>query len=168
MNHEKRSRQFVALSLREITFLRIIIVECSTSGCDVMRRVIDNEPLRPPQCESLTRRLQHTRKTHDYSYSICAGLVTARGHHVLHAMPLDVAGRLRMIPCTRLLRTTPPLTLYTQFGQELLSTFGTQIGEIALIPATGGLFTVELVSSPIFESVCGESSESGTNNALDV
>jgi predicted Rdx family selenoprotein len=33
------------------------------------------------------------------------------------------------------------------FGQELLSTFGNQIGEIALIPATGGLFTVELVSS---------------------
>jgi predicted Rdx family selenoprotein len=31
------------------------------------------------------------------------------------------------------------------FGQELLSTFGMQIGEIALIPATGGLFTVELV-----------------------
>ena len=34
---------------------------------------------------------------------------------------------------------------HIQFGQELLSTFGTQIGEIALIPATGGLFTVELV-----------------------
>jgi hypothetical protein len=33
------------------------------------------------------------------------------------------------------------------FGQELLSTFGTQIGEVALIPATGGLFTVELVRS---------------------
>lgn len=32
------------------------------------------------------------------------------------------------------------------FGQELLSTFGNNIGEIALIPATGGLFTVELVS----------------------
>ena len=29
-------------------------------------------------------------------------------------------------------------------GQELLSTFGTSIGEIALIPATGGLFTVQL------------------------
>ncbi|KAH6851877.1 Rdx family-domain-containing protein, partial [Alternaria alternata] len=29
------------------------------------------------------------------------------------------------------------------FGQELLSTFGLQIGEIALIPATGGLFTAE-------------------------
>ncbi|KAF1841873.1 uncharacterized protein K460DRAFT_435139 [Cucurbitaria berberidis CBS 394.84] len=34
------------------------------------------------------------------------------------------------------------------FGQELLSTFGTQIGEIALIPATGGLFTVELTYLP--------------------
>jgi selT/selW/selH-like putative selenoprotein len=30
------------------------------------------------------------------------------------------------------------------FGQELLSTFGTSIGEIALIPATGGKFTVYL------------------------
>ena len=30
------------------------------------------------------------------------------------------------------------------FGQELLSTFGTSIGEIALIPATGGIFTVNL------------------------
>ncbi|KAI5375634.1 hypothetical protein CC77DRAFT_1090393 [Alternaria alternata] len=34
------------------------------------------------------------------------------------------------------------------FGQELLSTFGLQIGEIALIPATGGLFTVELTYLP--------------------
>ncbi|CZT24778.1 related to selenoprotein domain protein [Ramularia collo-cygni] len=30
------------------------------------------------------------------------------------------------------------------FGQELLSTFGTTVGEIALIPATGGIFTVHL------------------------
>ncbi|KAF2031226.1 hypothetical protein EK21DRAFT_63476 [Setomelanomma holmii] len=34
------------------------------------------------------------------------------------------------------------------FGQELLSTFGTQLGEIALIPATGGLFTIELTYVP--------------------
>ncbi|KAF1365785.1 hypothetical protein EJ07DRAFT_93753 [Lizonia empirigonia] len=34
------------------------------------------------------------------------------------------------------------------FGQELLSTFGAQIGEIALIPATGGLFQVELTYVP--------------------
>jgi predicted Rdx family selenoprotein len=30
-----------------------------------------------------------------------------------------------------------------------MSTFGLQIGEIALIPATGGLFTVELVRTLI-------------------
>ena len=34
------------------------------------------------------------------------------------------------------------------FAQELLSTFGTTIGEIALIPATGGLFTVTLSYIP--------------------
>lgn len=34
------------------------------------------------------------------------------------------------------------------FGQELLSTFGTSIGEIALIPATGGIFTVNLTYKP--------------------
>lgn len=35
------------------------------------------------------------------------------------------------------------------FGQELLSTFGTSIGEIALIPATGGIFTVYLTYNPL-------------------
>ncbi|KAI5258721.1 hypothetical protein E4T42_00510 [Aureobasidium subglaciale] len=35
------------------------------------------------------------------------------------------------------------------FGQELLSTFGTAIGEIALIPATGGLFQVYLTYVPL-------------------
>ncbi|KAF1942184.1 hypothetical protein EJ02DRAFT_346148 [Clathrospora elynae] len=43
---------------------------------------------------------------------------------------------------------TRSLAYKNQFGQELLSTFGTQIGEIALIPATGGLFTVELTYLP--------------------
>ncbi|GAB7358598.1 hypothetical protein MBLNU230_g2658t1 [Neophaeotheca triangularis] len=38
------------------------------------------------------------------------------------------------------------------FGQELLSTFGTSIGEIALIPATGGLFQVHLTYKPVTES----------------
>ncbi|KAK4565378.1 hypothetical protein LTR86_003995 [Recurvomyces mirabilis] len=37
------------------------------------------------------------------------------------------------------------------FGQELLSTFGTSIGEIALIPATGGIFTVHLTYKPATE-----------------
>ncbi|PSK51652.1 hypothetical protein B9Z65_2919 [Elsinoe australis] len=35
------------------------------------------------------------------------------------------------------------------FGQELLSTFGTAIGEIALIPATGGIFQVHLTYTPV-------------------
>ena len=34
------------------------------------------------------------------------------------------------------------------FGQELLSTFSTAIGEIALIPATGGIFQVHLTYVP--------------------
>lgn len=33
-------------------------------------------------------------------------------------------------------------------GQELLTTFGTSIGEVALIPATGGIFTVHLTCKP--------------------
>ncbi|KAF2132382.1 hypothetical protein P153DRAFT_284579 [Dothidotthia symphoricarpi CBS 119687] len=45
------------------------------------------------------------------------------------------------------------------FGQELLSTFGTQIGEIALIPATGGLFTVELTYAPQGSAAEGENVE---------
>lgn len=31
------------------------------------------------------------------------------------------------------------------FAQELLSTFSTQIGEVALMPATGGIFTVTVI-----------------------
>jgi predicted Rdx family selenoprotein len=48
------------------------------------------------------------------------------------------------------------------FGQELLSTFGTTIGEIALIPATGGIFTVKLTYSPETVSTgAGNSSSNG-------
>ena len=38
----------------------------------------------------------------------------------------------------------PLLTLATQYAQELLQTFSTTIGEIALIPATGGIFTITM------------------------
>ncbi|KAE8376720.1 Rdx family-domain-containing protein [Aspergillus bertholletiae] len=34
------------------------------------------------------------------------------------------------------------------FAQELLSTFGTDLGEVALIPATGGIFRVTIYHSP--------------------
>jgi selT/selW/selH-like putative selenoprotein len=39
------------------------------------------------------------------------------------------------------------------FAQELLSTFGGSIGEVALIPATGGLFTVHLTYKPASDGV---------------
>lgn len=31
-----------------------------------------------------------------------------------------------------------------QFAQELLSTFSTDLGEVALVPMTGGIFTVTI------------------------
>lgn len=43
------------------------------------------------------------------------------------------------------------------FAQELLSTFGTSIGEIALIPATGGIFTVHLTYKEINPGADGQS-----------
>ncbi|CAO1597940.1 hypothetical protein XANCAGTX0491_001724 [Xanthoria calcicola] len=36
--------------------------------------------------------------------------------------------------------------LHRQYAQELLSTFSTTLGEVALVPATGGIFTVDIVS----------------------
>lgn len=36
----------------------------------------------------------------------------------------------------------------TQYAQELLSTFSTSLGEVALQPSTGGTFTVEIFHSP--------------------
>ena len=47
------------------------------------------------------------------------------------------------------------------FGQELLSTFGTSIGEIALIPATGGVFKVHVTYKP-----SGETTDSTPHEAL--
>jgi hypothetical protein len=65
-------------------------------------------------------------------------------NYILHAMSMVTARSLRTssVPQTTSMKSAKT----QQFGQELLSTFGTQIGEIALIPATGGLFQVELVS----------------------
>ena len=45
------------------------------------------------------------------------------------------------------------------FGQELLSTFGTSIGEIALIPATGGIFQVHLTYIPEDQSATSRTQE---------
>ncbi|SLM34432.1 Thioredoxin-like fold [Lasallia pustulata] len=34
------------------------------------------------------------------------------------------------------------------FAQELLSTFSTSLGEVSLIPSTGGVFTVDIIYAP--------------------
>ena len=41
----------------------------------------------------------------------------------------------------------PRPVLVIQFAQELLSTFSTALGEVALQPATGGVFVVEITTS---------------------
>ncbi|KAL4925182.1 SelT/SelW/SelH family protein [Aspergillus undulatus] len=51
------------------------------------------------------------------------------------------------------------------FAQELLSTFNTDIGEIALIPRTGGVFTVTLFATPATPST---SAQSQPSTALEV
>lgn len=38
-------------------------------------------------------------------------------------------------------------------AQELLSTFGTDLGEVCLIPATGGAFAITVDGHPIWERV---------------
>jgi predicted Rdx family selenoprotein len=46
-------------------------------------------------------------------------------------------------------KLTSPLTLRpTQYAQELLSTFSTSLGEVALQPSTGGTFVVDIFHSP--------------------
>ncbi|KAL8782475.1 MAG: hypothetical protein Q9213_005344 [Squamulea squamosa] len=35
------------------------------------------------------------------------------------------------------------------YAQELLSTFSTTLGEVALVPATGGVFSVDIIQSPV-------------------
>ena len=47
---------------------------------------------------------------------------------------------------------TAPRPRNPQFAQELLSTFSTALGEVALQPSTGGTFVVELVFVPPSEA----------------
>ncbi|CAK7264292.1 hypothetical protein SEPCBS57363_001006 [Sporothrix epigloea] len=49
--------------------------------------------------------------------------------------------------CKWMLRAAYVAYLPTQFAQELLSTFGPALGEVALQPATGGVFTVAITET---------------------
>lgn len=48
------------------------------------------------------------------------------------------------------------LTTEQKFAQELLSTFSTDLGEVALIPRTGGVFTVTVFHSPSPSTAAGD------------
>ncbi|KAL8874231.1 MAG: hypothetical protein Q9174_000423 [Haloplaca sp. 1 TL-2023] len=51
------------------------------------------------------------------------------------------------------MQLTLSLNTYQQYAQELLSTFTTSLGEVALVPATGGIFIIEIVHSNIDSSI---------------
>ncbi|GKZ70342.1 hypothetical protein AnigIFM63309_002715 [Aspergillus niger] len=53
------------------------------------------------------------------------------------------------------------------FAQELLSTFSTQLGEVALVPATGGVFTVTMYHSSSASSTGTQGEEVGTGTGTD-
>jgi predicted Rdx family selenoprotein len=60
-----------------------------------------------------------------------------------HNTCVIVTGSTSALPCL----TLPPAnTTSPKFAQELLSTFSTSLGEVALIPATGGIFTVTITN----------------------
>ncbi|BCS08179.1 hypothetical protein ALUC_20549S [Aspergillus luchuensis] len=55
------------------------------------------------------------------------------------------------------------------FAQELLSTFSTQLGEVALVPATGGVFTVTMYySSSSYPTTSASSTSTGTAQGEEV
>ncbi|KAI9372790.1 Rdx family-domain-containing protein [Aspergillus egyptiacus] len=47
------------------------------------------------------------------------------------------------------------------FAQELLSTFSTDLGEVALVPRTGGVFTVTIFPGPVASSASASATSSG-------
>jgi selenoprotein W-related protein len=60
---------------------------------------------------------------------------------------LTVAGRLAITYC----RQCGWMLRATWMAQELLSTFAEDLGEVALIPGTGGVFTITLDGAPIWD-----------------
>ncbi|GLB03749.1 hypothetical protein AtubIFM57258_008993 [Aspergillus tubingensis] len=54
------------------------------------------------------------------------------------------------------------------FAQELLSTFSTQLGEVALVPATGGVFTVTMYHSSSSSTTSTSSTSAGTAQGEEI
>jgi len=72
---------------------------------------------------------------------VCA---TSGRDHILHSMQVDAASSKCHLSSEILVPCQTDGCEQAWFAQELLSTFGNTIGEVALIPATGGIFTVHL------------------------
>ncbi len=62
----------------------------------------------------------------------------------MNATPLPVIRITYCTQCMWLLRAA-------WLGQELLSTFGTELGEVALVPGTGGVFEITCNGELIWE-----------------
>lgn len=68
-------------------------------------------------------------------------------HRQLHTMPETTAPRVAITYCTQcqwLLRAA-------WLAQELLSTFGPDLGEVALVPGTGGVFLITCGDTTLWE-----------------
>ena len=64
----------------------------------------------------------------------------------LFPVPVSQANQFILHPASVPYEPHPiPQTNPIKFAQELLSTFSTSLGEVALIPSTGGVFTVDIV-----------------------
>ncbi|RDW83221.1 hypothetical protein BP5796_04712 [Coleophoma crateriformis] len=69
-------------------------------------------------------------------------------------MPPPLSGHL--LPWIPWSPVSSDLTEWASFAQELLSTFSTSLGEVALQPSTGGTFTIHLYHLPTDANVLGE------------
>jgi len=65
-------------------------------------------------------------------------------------------------------KTIPSLIIIPrQFAQELLSTFSTSLGEVALVPSTGGVFIVAILYQSTPSSFPSSSSTTATTSSAD-
>src|SRR3954470_24478139 len=81
---------------------------------------------------------QHVAPTSARRLIICGPVALIRGVQGTHPMTAADRARIAITYCSQcqwLLRAA-------WMAQELLSTFGTDLGEVALLPGTGGIFQI--------------------------
>jgi predicted Rdx family selenoprotein len=100
-------------------------------------------------------------------YLIVFALLPPKHYCVAWQMSLEVAPSSPLHKCTQLLFLLLNVHAYIynphsylrfyQFAQELLSTFSTALGEVSLIPCTGGVFTVTILHASTADFTAKES-----------